>query len=247
MQKSGSNQSMDIRRRTQASNTLNRRYVKRPEVKNSIPEPHPMQVSANNKMRQMSNTSTPARPTAKELKDAAIKKALNAAARVDTTTDKKSSPKKFHFGFGRIMLALACTAAAVFAIIYFVNASMPDLSLHIAAAQTGIDVVYPSYIPRDFSETSITSEKGKVSIVFTNANTNASYTLSEEKSSWDSTALLNNFVKPEYGNNYDTIHEQGLTIYISGAKACWASGGIVFKLDSSSLSKKQIKSIAVSL
>ena len=246
MQKSDSNQSLDAHRRVEASSTLNRRYVKRPDIMSRTPEPHPLQASAKAKMNRMSDT--PARPTAKELKDAAIKKALDSAAKVDTKTPKKSSPK-FHFSFGRVMLALGCTVAAVFAIVYFANMNMPDVPLRVAAIQTGIDAVYPKHIPRDFSISGITSEDGKITMVFDNPSAKTSYSISEEKSSWDSTALLNNFVKPEYGDNYDTIREQGLTLYVSGSNACWVNGGIVFKIKttSGSLTKKQIRAIAVSL
>ena len=86
-------------------------------------------------------------------------------------------------------------------------------------------------------------------MTFTNSAIDSSFTLTEEKSSWDTNALLSNFVKEEYGENYTVIREQGLTIYISGSDAAWVNGGIVYKIDttSGSLTNKQIRSIAVSL
>ena len=73
--------------------------------------------------------------------------------------------------------------------------------------------------------------------------------LTEEKSSWDTNALLNNYVRKEYKDDYSVIKEQGLTIYVSNSNATWVNGGIVYKLNApaNSLTKKQIKSIAVSL
>ena len=154
-----------------------------------------------------------------------------------------------HFGFGRVMLALSCAAAAVFAIVYFVNLNMPDISLRVAAMQTGINASYPNYVPRDYSVSSITSEDSKVTMEFQNSNTGDAFTLVEEASSWDSNALMSNYVKNEFGDSYTVVREQGLTIYISGNNAAWANGGIVYKINTTagSLTNKQIKSIATSL
>lgn len=218
---------------------------------------HPMQISANKRMQARANsldgapTTYASKVTAKELKEQAIQKAL-AAANKTTEGEKPVAEKvknKMHFGFGRVMLALSCAAVAVFAIVYFVNLNMPDLSLRVAAMQSGINASYPGYVPRDFSLSDITSEEGKVVLNFKNNTTSDAFSLVEETSSWDSNALLNNFVKDAYGENYTVIREQGITLYISGSNAAWVNGGVVYKLTTTagSLTKKQIKSIAVSL
>lgn len=218
---------------------------------------HPVQVSANKRMQVRANslggapTTYASKVTAKELKEQAIQKALAAA---NKTTEEKTPAtekvkKKMHFGFGRVILALSCAAVAVFAIVYFVNLNMPDLSLRVAAMQSGINASYPSYVPRDFNLSDITSEEGKVVLNFKNSATDDAFSLVEETSSWDSNALLANYVKDAYGENYTVIREQGITLYISGSNASWVNGGVVYKLTttSGSLTKKQIKSIAVSL
>ena len=84
---------------------------------------------------------------------------------------------------------------------------------------------------------------------FQNGNTGDAFTLIEEASSWDSSALMTNFVQDEYGDNYTVVREQGLTIYISGSNAAWVNGGVVYKIKTTagSLTNKQIKSIATSL
>ena len=73
--------------------------------------------------------------------------------------------------------------------------------------------------------------------------------MEEEASSWDSNALLTNYVKEAFGDGYSIVREQGLTIYIKGSNAAWVNGGIVYKLkaDDGVLTNKQIRSIAVSL
>ena len=222
------------------------------------PKMHPIQKTANQKMQVRQVSSQPvqqSKVSARELKDRAIKKALaeaNAPLKEETKSNFKKAVNdnsKMHFGFGRVALALSCAAVAVFAIVYFVNLNMPDISLRVAAMQTGIDASYPGYVPRGYNVSSITSEEGKVSIVFNNSAENSTFTLTEEKSSWDSSALLSNFVKDAYEDNYTVIREQGLTIYVSGSNASWVNGGVFYRIDttSGSLTNKQIRSIAVSL
>lgn len=190
----------------------------------------------------------PTKLSAKEIKDREIKKAISKADKI-TAEKKTKKPAKIHFGVGRVVLALSCAAAAVFAIVYFVNLSAPDLSLRVAAMQTGIEASYPSYVPRDFSLSDITSENGKITMSFINRGTGEAFTLVEEKSSWDSNALLENFVRQEYGEDYAMVRENGLTLYIKDSDAAWVNGGMVFKLKTTSgtLTKKQIRAIAVSL
>ena len=73
--------------------------------------------------------------------------------------------------------------------------------------------------------------------------------LTEENSSWDSEALLNNYIKPNYEDDYTVVREQGLTLYMGWNWEAWVNGGILYKLsvNSGELTKKQMKSIATSL
>ena len=219
---------------------------------------HPMQDLANQRVRAMRNmtnsqindkTGLVSPKTAKQLKDEAIKKALATTLKQDKEQSATKSDNRLHFGFGRVLLALSCAAVAVFAIVYFVNLNMPDISLRVAAMQTGIEDSYPSYVPRNYVLSDITSENGKITLSFKNSQTDSVMTLEEEKTSWDSNALLMNYVKSEYSSNYTTIREQGLTIFVDDSNATWVNGGIVYRLVSlnNELTKKQIKSIATSL
>ena len=286
MQKSdNTKQAVTTRRKVQSSTTLNRRYVKRPDLTGDVtisikrsPKlkhfatssmaqttsekseaqtaavKHPIQETANQRMKARKTGIQPIQQqslSAQELKDRAIKKALANAESVTTEQQKDKSKKGsgLHFGFGRIILALSCAAVVVFAIVYFVNLNMPDLSLRVAAMQTGINASYPSYVPRDYNISSITSENGKISLEFRNPSTDDRFAIIEEASSWDSNALLSNYVKDTFGENYTIIREQGLTIYVSGSDATWVNGGIVYKINSKGdiLTNKQLRSIAVSL
>lgn len=187
-----------------------------------------------------SNTVRPAQPTAKSTTKPQAKLAR---------TKKRQSVKPMSTGNGkRFVLAFTCAAACVAALAFFVNINMPDISVRVAAMQTGIEASYPSYVPREYSLSNVLSETGKITMEFTKSN-GAKFTITEEKSSWDSTALLNNYVKPNWQDGYATTREQGITIYIKNGSATWVNGGILYNLETSddNLTKKQINSIAVSL
>ncbi|MBQ3445494.1 hypothetical protein IJG29_02085 [Candidatus Saccharibacteria bacterium] len=195
-------------------------------------------------------TKSPKKKSSRDIKESAIEKALVEASGDHSRQNReRKASRRTHFGFRRVLLALACAAAAVFAIVYFVNLNTPNVSLKVAAMQSGIDAKYPGYVPRDYNLSDITSESGKITLNFRNPSTGDAFTLIEEKSSWDSSALLNNFVRSNYGEDFSQVEEQGLTLFINGSDACWVNGGVVYKLRTTagSLTKKQIKTIATSL
>jgi tRNA(Ser,Leu) C12 N-acetylase TAN1 len=187
--------------------------------------------------------------TAAEIKNHAIERAIREASNPQASQKTRREKRKISFGFKRLALALVCTAAAVFAIVYFVNLNTPDISLRVAALQNGINASYPKYTPRGFNLTDITSENGKITLNFKDSTAENTYALIEEKSSWDSNALLSNYVKPNYEDDHTVIKEQGLTLYVSNNEASWVNGGIFYrlKITNGSLTKKQIKTIATSL
>ena len=149
---------------------------------------------------------------------------------------------------GRILLAFAASASCVIALAALIKLNLPNISVKVAAAQTGVEASYPNYIPRDFTIRDVYTNNQSVIIEFTGPD-NKKFTLTEEKSSWDSTALLTNYVKGAYGDSYDTVREQGTTIYISHSNAAWVNNGIFYRLTANSgiLNKKQITSIVSSL
>ncbi len=184
--------------------------------------------------------------------DLALRRALSSVAKMDdepaaTKTArrpiKRKTNKVKHF-----FIAFGCAALCVAAIIYFVGANIPDISVRVAAMQTGVEASYPSYVPRGYSLKDISSEDSKIALTFSNPESD-SFTLIEERSSWDSTALLRNYVEPTWQDSYSTTHEQGITIYIYGSNAAWVNGGVLYKINcqSNSLSKKQLRNIVTSM
>lgn len=214
---------------------------------------HPLQTMAIERMRERKATGQRQRKSAKEIKEQEIKKALARTSKViDKDIAKRERDQKrtkLHYGIARVMLAVSCTAVAVMAIVYFVGTNMPDISMRVAAMQTGINASYPGYVPRGFGMTDLSSEDGKVTMNFKSEQDDSKFTLIEESSSWDSNALETNYVKKELGDDYTVMREQGLTIYMGNRKATWVNGGVAYRIEMSSgeLTKKQIQSIAASL
>lgn len=188
----------------------------------------------------------PVKLSSKEIKEREIKKALDRASKVPQSRKQKRNSFFKNFGVARIALATACTVTAIFAIVYFIDLTSKDMSMQVAAVQSGIEASYPSYIPRGYDMSDVTSSHGKITMNFKSED--GSYTITEEASSWDSDGLLDNYVKEHYGDGYAILREQGLTIYMGSDWETWVNGGLLYKLTVSSgvLTKKQMKTIATS-
>lgn len=170
---------------------------------------------------------------------------------VAATQPKNVKPvkKSIHKKSTRLAFALFCSTAVVASLFFIAQTNMPDISVRVVAMQTGIQATYPSYIPREYRLSGVyTTQDNSVAMDFTGPN-QAKFTLTEEKLPWDSNALLNRYVKTKWGENYDSVREQGITIYISGSNAAWVNAGIVYKINNfqGELTKKQIKNIVTSL
>lgn len=270
------------RHSTKHSSTLNRKYVKRPSLKedkvkeNKIKEEDknaaidiPVQIHPFQKAERAAKAKKDIvieRPSAKELKDTAIKEALNAVATTaaedkqspkDNTTTKtkpnrkgKSKSKAKNNDRGkRLALAFACATACVAVLVLLVNLNMPDIAVKIKSMENGINASYPAYVPRDFEMVGVTSESGVLKMDFKNIKEGSAFTISEEKSSWDSAALQNNYVKKEWGEDFTVTHEQGITVFMSNNESVWVNGGLLYKIktEGKALTKKQIRNIVVSL
>ena len=175
--------------------------------------------------------------------------AVKPVAPIKTKTASSSKTLAKHNKGARVFFAFLCSSAVVAALFFVVQSNMPDISIKVAAMQTGIQATYPSYVPRDYRLSGVyTAQDNSVAMDFLGPN-QAKFTLTEEKLPWDSTALLNRFIKPKWGEDFTTIKEQGITIYISGSNAAWVNAGIVYKITNlhGELTKKQIKNIVTSL
>jgi len=179
---------------------------------------------------------------ASHVKDAAISHAV-------ANTHKAKALKGKAKPHQRVFAVLSATLAIVMLGGYFTYLNMPALSVRVAAVQAGIDAGYPSYHPDGYALNGpVNYSDGRVSMNFKANGGEQNFTVNQSKSSWDSEALLDNYVTPKAGSNYIPYAENGLTIYVYGDNAAWVNGGILYTIEGDApLSSTQVRHIATSL
>ena len=187
--------------------------------------------------------------TAGELKDRAIRDAFDRAADMNIATEEHHKKKRSRSRVSRrFVSAFSMTMAIALLAGYLVYINMPNISIKVAAMRAGIDASYPSYQPSGYTlKGMVTFKNGGVEMEF--ASSGDAYVLAQSKSSWDSSALLSNYVKPNWGGNYTITKDHGLIIYLNerDGDAAWVSGGILYVIDGNELTSEQIRGIATSL
>ncbi len=199
--------------------------------------------------------------TAQQMKDRAIQQALSRMNKVEqgaVTIERQPMQIQFNdvkktknslFRGKKFAIAAGMAVIVVALLGYLVYLNMPDLSVRVAAVRTGIEKSYPSYVPVNYRLDGLVKEdNGRITMNFKN-DQGHKFSIQEEKSSWDSAAVLANYVKKNWGADYSIAKGQGLTIYISGSNAAWVNGGVLYVItDSSShLNSSDLHDIAVSL
>lgn len=203
---------------------------------------HPM-VAKTNHHRHQQKTALAPKPS-QVIKQEAIAEAMKKTPAKHEKNDIK--PKK---KFSRF----ASVASASFALLllggYFTYLNMPSLSVRVAAASAGVDASYPEYKPDGYRLSGpIAYSEGQVSMKFAANAGPQNYTVDQSKSSWDSSAVLDNYVKKKAGENYIIYNERGLTIYTFDGNAAWVNGGILYTISGDApLSSDQIRRIATSM
>jgi hypothetical protein len=180
------------------------------------------------------------------IKQEAIAKAMaNTPAKRDhQVTPPSRHPKlKRHLSMASVSLAILLLGG------YLTYLSMPSISTRVAASQAGIAASYPSYQPTGYSLNGpVAYQQGRVTMTFAANAGPMSYTLDQTKSGWDSSAVLDSYVKPKAGDDYQTTTSNGLTIYSFGSTAAWVNRGIFYTISGDApLSEDQIQRIATSL
>lgn len=219
-----------------------------PRKMDIAPVAHPMAEKAHQKQaatkQQQQIVAAGSPKPSHVIKQEAIAKAIADAP--DRQTAKKQQPKKKRsklFSLASAGLALLLLGG------YFTYLNMPSLSVRVAAAQAGVDAGYPSYHPDGYSLNGpVAFSDGEVSLKFAANTGDHDFTIKQSKSSWDSSAVFENYVKEKAGENYITYSERGLTIYTYGGNAAWVTDGILYTIEGDApLSGDQIRRIATSL
>jgi hypothetical protein len=209
------------------------------------PRNHPSATAAHKKMAA---STTPHNATLKAshvIKNEAIKEALQKAPAKKDTPHTHPKKKKWSRTFSVASASLAILLLGG----YFTYLNMPSLSVRVAAAQAGVDASYPDYRPDGYGLSGpVAYTDGQVSMKFAANAGPQNYTIDQAKSGWDSSAVLDNYVKKKAGENYITYNERGLTIYTFDGNAAWVNGGILYTITGDApLSSDQIRRIATSM
>lgn len=249
-----------VKKQVQQQQQQQQRAVRR-QIVSATSEDLPVQKNqtleaARARMAARKQAAQPQHLSAQELKERAIQQALRKVDKIDGDKTMAAQfvdagqQKTGHFWQRRGFAIAAGMAVISLALLgYLVNLNLPDISVRVTAMQTGIEKIYPSYVPTNYRLDGLVKEDaGRVTMNFKN-DEGKKFTLMEEKSNWDSAAVLSNYVKKNWGNDYSIAKGQGLTIYVSGANAAWVNGGVFYVItdESGSLSASDLHDIAVSL
>ena len=181
--------------------------------------------------------------TSKQLKNEAIEKALSN----EIISNKKARRRQKKGGTLRWLNTFSVGFAVMLLGGYLTYLSMPNISIKMAAVQSGIDAKYPGYKPDGYALNGpIKFKSGEVSMKYAYADGSSGYTITQQKSGWNSSAVKEFF--SEKHKNPNTTMVDGLTIYSGGKEAAWVNGGILYQISGdANLSSSQIEKIATSL
>ncbi len=215
-------------------------------VKQDILRPAQVHPTAQRALHTVQAKAAPAAAplTPHQKKEAQIHKALSTAPKA-APKHKKAAPKKRT----RLYITIAIIVVVLLTGAYAAYKIFPTISVGIAASQAGIKATYPEYTPDGYLlKQPVSFEDGQVSLTFKSTSNEQAYTITQERSSWDSSSVLDNVVQPKAGDNYVTTKERGLTIFTFGNSAAWMNGGILYTINGNAqLSGDQVRRIATSL
>lgn len=213
-------------------------------VTDIAPMSHPMAAKAVAKSHARHTSQAAHAPKPSQIiKQEAIADALDKAPTHKTRAKVVNHKKPRALTIASASLALLLLGG------YFTYLNMPTLSVRMAAVQSGVSASYPGYHPDGYNIRGlVTYSDSRVNMTFAANGGPQSYTVGQAKSNLDSSAVLENYVKPKAGGSYIPYSQQGLTIYIFGNNAAWVNGGILYTIDGNApLSSEQILHIASSM
>lgn len=182
-----------------------------------------------------------------------VQKALDNASS-HTQTHAKKTPKRhklarrLHISPRTLNLgAASLVAVAIAGFVAYQN--VPNVSMKIAAARSGVQGTLPSYHPSGFGLSGpIQYKPGQVMIDYKSHTDQRAFKVSQRVSSWNSDTLLDQYVSTN-NRAYQTYQDKGKTIYIfDGSSATWVDGGVWYEIvGNSSLNSDQLLRMAGSM
>ncbi len=193
-------------------------------------------------------TKTHSTPDTKlSTKERLIQQAVASAVSTAPTHAKKhkATGRRNHFSKYASSAAVALVLAG-----YVAYLNVPSISMKVAAHRAGFAAAMPSYRPAGYSlRGPIAYSPGQVTVNFKSNTDDRKFSLKQQPTTWDSTALLENYVTKQ-NPSYLTYQDKGLTIYIyDGSSAAWVNGGTLYNLEGkdSKLDTDQLLKLATSV
>lgn len=218
-----------------------------PETPDIAPTTNQLEQTARQRQAIIKQQQTRSVLPSQVIKQQAIQEATD---KMLTRQQRKEVKPTKNFSLWRRLVSIGSTAMAVLLLgAYFTYINMPALSTRIAASQAGINASYPNYQPSGYSLNGpVAYQQGSVIMKFAANGSNENFTLAQTRSEWDSSAVLENYIKPKSHDKYTTTAANGLTIYSYGTHAAWVNAGILYTVDGNAeLAPEQIQKIAASL
>ena len=218
-----------------------------PETPDIAPTTNQLEQTARQRQAIIKQQQTRSVLPSQVIKQQAIQEATD---KMLTRQQRKEVKPTKNFSLWRRLVSVGSTAIAVLLLgAYFTYINMPALSTRIAASQAGINASYPNYQPSGYSLNGpVAYQQGSVIMKFAANGSNENFTLVQTRSEWDSSAVLENYIKPKSRDKYTTTAANGLTIYSYGTHAAWVNAGILYTVDGNAeLAPEQIQKIAASL
>lgn len=180
----------------------------------------------------------------------ALKEQLIVEQLATATPDTKDhAPKKrFFASHPRTSSVIAGCLSLMVLGGYLTYLNMPNLSVRVAAAQSGVNASFPEYRPDGYRFNGpIAYSPGEVTMRFAANGGPHHYEVTQKNSQWDSQAVLDNHVD-NVTDSYLTYSEQGMTVYTYENEAAWVNGGILYTIEGDApLTSEQVLRIAASM
>lgn len=225
--------------------------VVKPEPKDIPAQVHPAveRAIAKTSVKKQAGLKAAQPKTSKQVKDEAIERALATPKTPPAAKTKRKTKNPESAKWRKRLIITACAILVLLGALYAVYRFIPAVSVGIAATRAGVDAQYPGYVPDGFALSQpVNYSEGEVKLKFASNSNETAYTISQKRSTWDSSAVLDNIVEPLVGENYTTTQERGLKIFTYARGAAWVNGGILYTLSGdATLSNDQIRRIATSL
>lgn len=175
---------------------------------------------------------------------------LNADSQVQKPLKKRLHRRKYATTRARFATLASGTVACIALVGFFAMQNIPNVSMRVAASRSGVPATLPGYKPDGFAFSGpILFDKQRVIVRFAISSDPAqSYNITQRRSTWNSEALLNDFVS-KGGRSYQILQDKGKTIFIyDGHKATWVDSGLWYNVEGSvKLSSDQLLKLSSSM